>query len=95
MVFASGSPLAPPPVESLTAEGIATAVWTHALESTLTAEQIQRILLAGVSGNRTGIPETYSPGTEIKYWSVNGTKPRITYTPTDANSNGTSVLDGS
>lgn len=78
-----------------TVEQIAAAVWTHALESTLTAEQIQRILLAGMSGNRTGIPETYAPGTEIKYWSVDGTKPRITYTPTDANSNGTSVLDGS
>lgn len=74
---------------------VASAVWTHVLESTLTAEQIQRILLAGMSGNRTGIPGSYVPGTEIKYWSVDGTKSRITYTPTDADSNGTSVLDGS
>ena len=65
----------------------ATAVWAKAIEGSLTAEQMQRILLAALAGKRAGI----GSATET-YYAPNGTTPRITLTPTDANGNGTPVV---
>ena len=66
------------------------SVWSRVIESTLTAEQIQRILLAGVAGKRQGL----GTATE-EYMGQDGVTPRITFVPTDAAGNGTPVVDGS
>lgn len=72
-----------------TPSDIAQAVWTRALEGTLTAEQLQRILLAALSGHTAGI------GTNNEqYLSADGSKPRIDAT-FDSNGNRTNVtVDG-
>lgn len=89
MIFASGSPLAPPPL-ALTAAQIAAAVWAEVLEGSLSAGDIQRIKLAALAGKRQGL----GTATE-EYLGQDGTTPRITFTPTDANGNGTTVVNGS
>jgi len=89
MIFASGSPLAPPPL-ALTAAQIAAAVWAEVLEGTLSAGDIQRIKLAALAGKRQGL----GTATE-EYLGVDGVTPRVTFTPIDAAGNGTTVVDGS
>lgn len=55
-----------------TPSDIAQAVWSRVLEGALTAEQLQRILLAALSGRTTGL------GTNNEqYLSADGSKPRI------------------
>jgi len=72
-----------------TANEIAIAVWQMVLEGALTAEQMQRIMLAALAGKRQGL----GTGTE-EYLGVDGATPRVTFTPDDANGNGTTVVDG-
>lgn len=67
----------------------AAAVWQSALEGTLTAEQMQRIMLAALAGKRSGLGTT----TE-EYMGQDGITPRVTFTPSDASGNGTTVVDG-
>jgi hypothetical protein len=69
---------------------IAAAVWGTILEGTLTAEQIQRINLAALAGKRQGL----GTATE-EYLAQDGVTPRVTFTPSDASGNGTTVVDGS
>lgn len=67
---------------------IAAAVWSKALEGAMTAEQMQRVLLAALGGKRQGL------GTAIEqYMAQDGVTPRLTLTP-DANGNGTPTLNG-
>lgn len=66
----------------------AAAVWTRAIEGALTAEQMQRILLAALAGKRQGL----GTATE-QYLAQNGTTPRITLSP-DVNGNGAPTLNG-
>lgn len=68
----------------------AAAVWSQVLEGALTAEQMQRILLASLAGKRAGL----GTATE-EYMGVDGVTPRVTFTPTDSSGNGSTVLDGS
>jgi len=67
---------------------LADAVWGKALESSLTAEQIVRIMAAALAGDRSGI----GTATEI-YKGLDGTTTRISLTP-DANGNGTPSING-
>ena len=72
-----------------TANEIAIAVWQMVLEGALTAEQMQRIMLAALAGKRSGL------GTAAeKYMGLDGVTPRVTFTPSDASGNGTTVVDG-
>jgi hypothetical protein len=68
---------------------IVEGVWGRAVE-TLTAEEIMRILLAGIGGKRQGL----GTATE-EYMAQDGTTPRITLSGFDAEGNGTPALDGS
>ncbi len=64
-------------------------VWAHAVENSLTAEQLLRILVSGISGKSAGVGTT-----QEKYKSVNGAKDRITV-DFDAQGNRDAVtLDG-
>src|SRR3990167_4897992 len=67
-------------------EAQASAVWAKVIEG-LTAEQIMKITLAALAGKRAGI----GTATET-YYAPDGTTPRISLTPTDANGNGTPVV---
>lgn len=67
---------------------IASSVWSKVLEGTLTAEQLQRVLLAALAGKREGL----GTATET-YYGRDGVTPRITLTP-DANGNGTPTVNG-
>ena len=68
-----------------TAEEIATAVWSQLLTTTLSAAQVQRILLAGIAGKTQGI------GTDTEsYLAEDGETARITAT-FDRSGNRTSV----
>jgi len=69
---------------------IAAAVWAEVLEGTLTAEQMQRIMLAALAGKRAGL----GTATE-QYMAQDNVTPRITFTPIDEHANGTTVVDGS
>jgi hypothetical protein len=74
---------------NLTAADVANAVWAQLIENGKSAEDIMRIKLAGISGDRRGV------GTSTEeYLSEDGSKPRITLTPTDENGNGTTTTDG-
>ena len=68
--------------------GTAAAIWTKALEGSLTAEAMQRIVLAALGGKRAGL----GTATEL-YYAQDGTTPRISFAPTDAAGNGTPTLD--
>jgi len=68
---------------------IAAAGWAEVLEGTLTAAQIQRIKLAALAGKRQGL----GTATEA-YLAQDGVTPRVTFTPSDAAGNGTTVVDG-
>ena len=88
----SGLPLLPSPRPTLNAAdiaAIAAAVWAEVLEGTLTAAQMQRIKLAALAGKREGL----GTATE-EYMGVDGTTPRVTFTPSDAAGNGSTVVDG-
>jgi len=67
---------------------IANAVWTHAVEGALTAEQVQRIILAALAGKRTGL----GTATE-QYFAQDGLTPRLTMTADEAG-NGVPVING-
>lgn len=72
-----------------TADEIAAAVWSYILEGALTAEQMQRVMLAALAGKRSGL------GTAVEnYMGQDGITPRVIFTPSDANGNGTTVVDG-
>ncbi len=76
-------------VESPTAASeIAQAVWQYVIENTLTAEQIQRLLLAATTGE--GGPN----GGQFIYDSADGTKPRITADVSDQGVRSNVVRDG-
>ena len=64
-------------------------MWAEVLEGTLTAAQIQRIKLAALAGKRQGL----GTATEA-YLAQDGVTPRVTFTPSDAAGNGTTVVDG-
>lgn len=88
----SGLPLLLSPRPTLNAAdiaAIAAAVWAEVLEGTLTAAQMQRIKLAALAGKREGL----GTATE-EYMGVDGTTPRVTFTPSDAAGNGSTVVDG-
>lgn len=68
---------------------IAAAVWSHIIESSLSAEEMQRIMLAALAGKRVGL----GTATE-QYMAQDGVTPRITFTPSDGYGNGTTVVDG-
>lgn len=64
-------------------------IWQHAIENSLTAEQLMRILVAGISGKSAGVGTT-----QETYKSVDGTQDRITV-DFDAQGNRDAVtLDG-
>jgi len=67
---------------------IINGTWTRALESTYTAEQMMRVMLAALAGGRSGI----GTGTE-QYMAQDGSTPRITFAP-DASGNGLPVVNG-
>lgn len=71
-------------------DAIADAVWETELETGYTARQMMRIMFATLSGNRQGL----GTATEL-YMSRDGSKPRVTFTPTDAHGNGSTIVDGS
>jgi hypothetical protein len=79
-----------PLVSTVTAEQVATAVWAKVLEGVLTAQEVQRIILAAVAGKRQGL----GTATE-QYMASDGVTPRVTFTPSDAQGNGTTVVNGS
>jgi hypothetical protein len=60
------------------------------IENGLSQDEVTRIMLAALAGERSGL----GTATEV-YKSQDGTKDRITFTPTDANGNGSTSLDGS
>ena len=60
------------------------------IEDGITLREVLRILLAGMAGKRSGL----GTATEL-YMAQDGTTPRITFTPTDDQGNGTTVVDGS
>lgn len=67
----------------------AAAVWESVLEGALTAEQMQRVMLAALAGKRSGL------GTAVEeYMAQDGATPRVTFTPTDARGNGSTVVNG-
>lgn len=72
-----------------TTSEIAAAVWSYILEGALTAEQMQRIMLAALAGKRSGL----GTATE-QYMGLDGVTPRVTFTPTDEYANGTTIVDG-
>jgi hypothetical protein len=60
------------------------------IENGLSQDEVTRIMLAALAGERSGI------GTSTEtYKSQDGTVDRITFTPTDANGNGSTTVDGS
>lgn len=72
-----------------TAEQIAAAVWSRVIATGLTAEQLQRVLLAGIAGKTQGI----GSNTE-KYMAEDGVTPRITATFDSAGNRASIVLNG-
>lgn len=70
------------------AAAIADAVWAKIIEGGLTAEQIMRIMLAVLAGNRAGIGSAAE-----QYMGQDGTTPRVIFTPADAAGNGAVVVD--
>lgn len=67
---------------------LADAVWSKALESSLTAEQMLRIMAAALAGQRSGL----GTATET-YTGLDGATARIILTP-DQNGNGTPAVNG-
>lgn len=67
---------------------IADAVWAKVIEG-MQADEMMRIMFAALAGERSGI----GSATE-RYFSVDGSKARITFTPIDGNGNGATVTDG-
>jgi len=67
------------------------AIWDDIeIEPGISPRMALRIILAAIGGKRAGI------GTATEYYyAQDGTTPRITFTPTDENGNGTPTLDGS
>lgn len=59
------------------------------IENGLTQDEVTRIMLAALAGKRQGL----GTATE-QYLSQDESKARITFTPTDANGNGDTVVDG-
>ena len=74
---------------SASAAEIAAAVWQRVIENGLTAEQMLRIVAAPLSGTATGI----GSATE-RYYSRDGTKPRVTATFDAAGNRLTVDVDG-
>lgn len=71
-------------------DAIAARVWDTELETGYTAAQMMRIMLAALAGKRSGL----GTATE-QYMGLDGTTPRVIFTPSDAAGNGTTVVDGS
>lgn len=78
-----------PCLHKVTAADIAAAVWAEVLEGTLTAAQMQRIQLAALAGKRQGLGTANE-----EYLGLDGVTPRVTFTPADADGNGTTALNG-
>lgn len=76
--------------EKLNDAGSAANPWTEVIESGLTAAEIMRIITAALAGKRVGL----GTATE-EYMGRDGVTPRITFTPTDAEGNGDTTVDGS
>lgn len=76
--------------EKLNDAGSAANPWTEVIESGLTAAEIMRIITAALAGKRAGL----GTATE-QYMGRDGTTPRVTFTPTDADGNGDTTVDGS
>jgi hypothetical protein len=73
-----------------TAAEVATAVWTRAIESSLTAEQLQRLMIAVLTGKASG-----GGSSPITFRDVADTKDRVVLT-VDSNGNRSAVVrDGS
>lgn len=72
-----------------TASQVATAVWAQALEGALTAEQIQRLVLAALTGETVGIGSANE-----QYLAVDGVKVRIDASFDASNNRAEVILDG-
>lgn len=72
---------------SPTANEVASAVWSKAIEG-LTADEIMRVMLAALAGKREGL----GGATEV-YYGHDGVTPRITFTP-DSKGNGAPTING-
>lgn len=59
------------------------------VEGAITRDELARIVLAGVSGQRAGIGTA-----EERYFSVDGATVRIAFVPADGVGNGASVVNG-
>lgn len=66
------------------------AIFSYEIEPGVTLLSALRIMFAPFAGKREGL----GTATE-RYMAQDGTKPRITFSPTDAAGNGTPVVDGS
>ena len=64
-------------------------IWDDPMEGTLTFREAMRIMLAALAGKRAGL----GTATE-EYMAQDGVTPRVTFTPSDAAGNGTTVVDG-
>lgn len=73
----------------LTTANVGESVWQHLIEAGYTAEQLLRILAAGVAGETSGV----GTSTEV-YKGVDGTTDRITTTFDLNNNRDTVTLDG-
>ena len=67
----------------------ASDIWQRVIENSLTAEQLLRILVAGISGKSTGVGTTHKT-----YKSVTGAKDRITVDFDAQGNRDTVTLDG-
>lgn len=72
------------------AQILAQAVWAHIIEGALSAEEVQRIMLAALAGKTEGV----GTSTE-KFKSLDDTKPRITTTFDAQGNRANTTLDGS
>jgi hypothetical protein len=71
-------------------DALSDAVWQRSIESSLSAEEITRVILAAIAGKRQGL----GTSTQI-YMAQDGVTPRVTLVGFDQNGNGTPVVDGS
>lgn len=69
--------------------GTAAEVWQYAVENSMTAEQLLRVLMAGISGKSAGVGTT-----QEQYKSINGAKDRITVDFDAQGNRDTVTLDG-
>jgi len=87
--FDTVTPTLPGTLNATDLANIADAVWSRIIEAGLSAEMIQRILLAYAAGNISGGPDA------PKFLSVDGSKVRISGTADPLGNRSRTILDGS